>query len=140
MNYLLDTSVCIDHMRRPNSPMHEWLDAVDADTVHLCSVVRGELLLGIRKKPTERNRQRVLGFLAAFASYPFDNAAAETYADIRAELESKGQVIGPYDMQIAAIALLHGATRVTGNPEEFGRVPDLKLLSLADLAAGKTRL
>jgi len=137
MNYLLDTSACIDHMRRPNSPMHGWLDIVDANSVHLCSVVRAELLLGIRKNPTERNRQRVSGFLATFDSYPFDDDAAEVYAGLRADLERRGQVISPYDMQIAAIALAHGATLVTGNPKEFGRVPSLTYLSLEDLAAGK---
>ena len=138
MNYLLDTSVCIDYLRRPDSPMHEWLDAVDADSVHLCSVVQAELLLGVRKKPTERNRRNVSRFLAFFdAGYPFDYAAAEIYADIRAKLEEKGRGIGPQDTQIAAIALLHGATLVTGNPKEFGRVPNLEVLSLEELAARK---
>jgi tRNA(fMet)-specific endonuclease VapC len=134
MNYLLDTSVCIDYLRRPGSPMHTWLDAVDADTVHLCSVVQAELLLGARKNPTEKNRRNVSRFLGFFDGYPFDYAAAEIHADIRAELERKGQGIGPHDTQIAAIALVHGATLVTGNPKEFGRVPGLKLLSLAELA------
>jgi tRNA(fMet)-specific endonuclease VapC len=138
MNYMLDTSVCVDHMRRPDSPMHGWLDAVDADSVRLCSVVRAELLVGLRKKPTEWNRRRVMGFLAAFECYPFDNAAAEVYADIRAELESQGKVIGPYDMMIAAVAKARGLTLVTGNPEEFGRVPGLAVLPLEGLAAGKT--
>jgi tRNA(fMet)-specific endonuclease VapC len=35
--------------------------------------------------------------------------------------------IGPYDLQIAAIALAHGCTLVTHNQAEFGRVPGLLL-------------
>jgi tRNA(fMet)-specific endonuclease VapC len=33
--------------------------------------------------------------------------------------------IGPYDKQIAAIALVHGLTVVTHNVREFGRVAGL---------------
>ena len=36
-----------------------------------------------------------------------------------------GQVIGPYDLQIAAIALQHGLIVVTHNVAEFSRVPGL---------------
>jgi len=136
MNYLLDTSVCIDYLRRLDSPMHAWLDAVDADCVHVCFVVQAELLLGVRKNPTERNRQKVSRFLMYFESYSFDRAAAEVYADIRAELEKKGQLISPNDMLIAAIAVLYGETLVTGNPKEFGRIPELRYLTLENLAAG----
>ena len=136
MNYLLDTNACIDYLRRSDSPMHEWLDAVDADCVHVCSVVQAELLLGVRKNPTERNRRNVSRFLMYFESYSFDRAAAEVYADIRAKLEKQGQVISPNDMLIAAIAMLHGETLVTGNSKEFGRIPELQCLTLENLAAG----
>jgi tRNA(fMet)-specific endonuclease VapC len=36
-------------------------------------------------------------------------------------------VIGPHDMQIAAIALQHGWTLVTNNTGEFGRVDGLNI-------------
>jgi tRNA(fMet)-specific endonuclease VapC len=36
-----------------------------------------------------------------------------------------GQVIGPLDLQIAAIALANGCTLVTQNTGEFSRVPGL---------------
>ncbi len=44
---------------------------------------------------------------------------------IRAELTSKGQLIGPNDLLIAATALAHGAILVTHNTAEFSRVPGL---------------
>jgi len=76
-----------------------------------------------------------MGFLLLFESYPFDNAAAEVYAKIRASLEREGRVIGPNDMLIAAIAVARGATLVTGNSKEFGRIPELECLTLESLAA-----
>jgi tRNA(fMet)-specific endonuclease VapC len=41
--------------------------------------------------------------------------------------ERAGQLIGPYDLMIAAIALTHSLTLVTHNTKEFSRVPGLKL-------------
>ena len=46
---------------------------------------------------------------------------------IRADLESKGQPIGPYDTLIAGIALSNNATLVTHNPKEFERVNGLTI-------------
>ena len=42
-------------------------------------------------------------------------------------LEVAGQVIGPYDLQIAAICRLHGFTLVTSNTDEFSRVHGLQV-------------
>ena len=41
-------------------------------------------------------------------------------------METRGQVIGPNDLLIAAIALTHGLTLVTNN-REFSRVPGLRI-------------
>ena len=58
-------------------------------------------------------------------SVPFDDADAVEYAKIRQELETAGIVIGPYDLQIAAICVRHGLTLVTSNIGEFSRVHGL---------------
>ena len=60
-----------------------------------------------------------------FDRSPCDDDAAVVYAAVRHGLEIRGQVIGPYDLQIAAICLLHGLTLVTSNVREFSRVPGL---------------
>jgi tRNA(fMet)-specific endonuclease VapC len=53
--------------------------------------------------------------------------AARKYGEIRAELSRAGTPIGPNDLMIAAIALVHGSTLVTHNTREFSRIKDLKL-------------
>jgi tRNA(fMet)-specific endonuclease VapC len=58
---------------------------------------------------------------------PFDEVDATYYATIRHELEFQGQIIGPYDLQIAAICLRHGFVLVTNNVSEFSRVSGLKV-------------
>ena len=61
---------------------------------------------------------------------PFDEAAADQFATVRQHLESLVQVIGPYDMQIAAIALANGCALATHNTTEFSRVPGLVTIPL----------
>lgn len=66
-------------------------------------------------------------FIQPYASLSFDDTAAREHARIRVYLEGIGRPIGPYDLMIAAIALVHGLTLVTHNTAEFGRVPGLVL-------------
>jgi predicted nucleic acid-binding protein len=48
-------------------------------------------------------------FLNPFTSLPFDDLYARRCRELRAELEAAGNIIGPHDLQIAAIALQHTA-------------------------------
>ena len=48
-------------------------------------------------------------------------------AEIRRALERKGEMIGPHDLQIAAVALRHNLTLVTHNTREFSRIAALRL-------------
>jgi tRNA(fMet)-specific endonuclease VapC len=66
-------------------------------------------------------------FVSPFASLPFDDQGARICAEVRSQLERAGTVIGPHDLQIAAIALQHGLTLVTHNTREFSRISGLKL-------------
>lgn len=63
--------------------------------------------------------------LAPFQCLPFDEIDATYYATLRHSLEVRGDVIGPYDLQIAAICLRHQLTLVTNNVTEFTRVQGL---------------
>lgn len=96
------------------------------DDVVLCAVVKAELYYGAQKSSrVERNMALMREFFASFESLPFDDVAAETYGRLRAYLEKRGEIIGPNDLLIAAIALTQGATLITHNIGEFKRVPDL---------------
>jgi len=51
------------------------------------------------------------------------------YGPIRADLEKRGRLIGPYDLMIAAHARSVDAVLVTDNTKEFGRVGGLKTVN-----------
>ena len=128
MAYLLDTNSWIHYLKHASSPVCARLESLTPNDVVTCSVVCAELLHGAEKYGNrDRRVTTVIQTLAPFASYPFADEAAEVYARLRHELEIAGSVIGPYDLQIAAISLLHRATLVTRNTAEFSRVSGLAI-------------
>jgi len=66
-------------------------------------------------------------FLNRFISLPFDDKCAQVYANIRTDLERKGTPIDPYDLQIAAIAIVNNLILVTHNVAEFQRISELNI-------------
>jgi tRNA(fMet)-specific endonuclease VapC len=97
-------------------------------------VVKAELWHGAEKYSLREVRlARLAEVFGRYRSLPFDDAAARHYALIRHELESRGLLIGPSDLKIAAICLTHGLTLVSSNTEEFNRVPGLKVENWAEL-------
>lgn len=128
MIYLLDTNACIQHLKSPNSLITRKLATLFPTDIAVCSVTKAELFYGAMRSsnPTEalRGQQEFLGL---FVSLPFDDQAGLIQGRIRAQLAAAGTPIGPYDLQIAAIALAHSLMLVTHNVREFSRVQGLTL-------------
>lgn len=128
MIYLLDTNACIASINPGHSPVKLKLAQHSAYEIALCAVVRAELLWGAwRSSRRESNLVLLRNFFAVCPSLPFDDAAAECYGRIRADLTQKGKPIGPNDLMIAAIALASDLTLVSHNTREFSRVDGLRL-------------
>ncbi len=93
-------------------------------------VTFGELQYGAKRS---NNSAKALDILQELTAYiPVLSMAASVageYADIRAGLASKGQMIGNNDLWIAAHARDLGDTLVSNNLKEFERVPGLQLES-----------
>jgi tRNA(fMet)-specific endonuclease VapC len=128
MRYSLDTNTCIRYINGRSLSIRQKLPTVPAREIVVCSVVRGELAYGAAKSHTpEVSTAKQARFLKPYATLPYDDVAAHEYGRIRAYLENAGTPIGPYDLQIAAIALIHGLIIVTHNTREFERIPGLKV-------------
>ncbi len=128
MKYLLDTNTCIRYINGRSQTIADKLDSLsDGDTV-VCAVVRAELLFGaFRSQNPAKTIAGQKQFLNLFISLPFDDAAAEYYGQIRADLANKGTPIGGNDLMIAAIALANGLVLVTHNTREFSRIAGLQI-------------
>jgi tRNA(fMet)-specific endonuclease VapC len=129
MTHLLDTNSCVDHLRRGSaSKVTAKLAAAPSGSVVLGSVVVAELLYGAYRSVRKiQTLNQVRAFCHPYPSLPFGDRAAEEYGWLRNYLDSLGTPIGPNDLMIAAIALVHGLTLGTHNTSEFSRVPGLKL-------------
>ncbi|MBF0309039.1 MAG: type II toxin-antitoxin system VapC family toxin [Magnetococcales bacterium] len=128
MSFLLDTNVCIRYLSGRSPSVLHRLRSMRPEVVRVCSVVKSEMFYGAMKSQDPMgNLHRQEVFFSPFRSLPFDDAAARIFGRIRAELVRQGVPIGPYDLQIAAIALANSCTLVTHNTAEFSRVSGLLL-------------
>jgi tRNA(fMet)-specific endonuclease VapC len=126
ITHLLDTDICIFALKR-RSKLLEKLVEHDGHLA-ISDVTLFELYYGSEKYQEPQARVRQVEDLAArLEVIPFDSQAARSAADIRAVLESKGQIIGAYDLQIAGIARARGLILATGNVREFSRVAGLRV-------------
>jgi tRNA(fMet)-specific endonuclease VapC len=128
MIYLPDTNVWVQFLRQRHALVVQRIQARQPAELRLCSIVASELYHGcLRSAQSAVSRAKVDAVLQPYLSLPFDEAAADVHARIRHHLETLGTPIGPYDLQIAAIALANSLTVVTHNTTEFSRVPGLML-------------
>ncbi len=126
IRYMLDTSSCIDALRRPGGMTEQRLHQCEEGSVALSAITLAELMVGLHKSPLlKRNQGALAKFAVPFVILPFGRAAAVQYGRTRAALEQAGTPIGPLDTLIAAHALSVGAVLVTANEKEFCRVPRL---------------
>lgn len=63
-------------------------------------------------------------------------AAAERHGALRAEMRTRGTLIGDFDEMIAAHGLAIGAVVVTDNTKHFSKVPGLVIENWLRPAAG----
>jgi tRNA(fMet)-specific endonuclease VapC len=127
--YLLDTDAVIGLLNdKPRMVRQRFRAAVTAGASLVTStVVLFELECGVaqsrhRKVNAERLRVFRSGSVGVLA---FDEEDAAAAGVLREELEAAGTPMGPYDVLIGAQARRRGATMVTTNMTEFGRVHGL---------------
>ena len=128
MIFLPDTNACITLLRQRDDRLIARWKSVKVTDIVLCSIIVYELRHGAQRSlDPAREHSKLDLFLNPFTSLPFDDQCARRCAEVRAELERAGRVIGPHDLQIAAVALQHQLTLVTHNTREFSRIAGLKL-------------
>lgn len=137
MPYLFDTDAISETLRpRPAARYAEWLGTVPRDRQFTSSVVLAELYSGaFRSEAPERHLQNIRErVVPAVTVLPFDAATAVVYGRLDAALRGRGEPLADADLQIAATAVYHGLTLVTGNLRHFRRVPGLNIETVLDEA------
>jgi tRNA(fMet)-specific endonuclease VapC len=84
-----------------------------------------EVVKGLHKQRRTKKLKQFLSHISAVEVLAFDQASAKLAGRILADLERTGQPIGRIDPMIAAVALQHGLTLVTGNLIHYQRIQAL---------------
>lgn len=126
--YMLDTDTCAFILRRSSPTLLQRIQAVPLQQQSVSIITVAELLYGVQMSSKRKaNRAGVNVLLRHLAVMEWSRDAAEHYAEIRADLKKKGQLIGSNDLMIAAHARSLGAAVVTNNVKDFARVKGLKV-------------
>ena len=126
--YLLDTDTCAFILRRSSPVLLERIQLVPLQQQSMSVITLAELLYGVQVSSKRKmNREGVDALVRHVNVLDWTNEAAEHYAEIRADLKKKGQIIGSNDLLIAAHARSLGAIVVTNNVKDFRRVKGLQL-------------
>ena len=124
---MLDTNVVSDLVRQPDGKVARRAIALEQDAIGISIIVAAELRYGASRSGSTRLRRQLDAVLSVIETFPLDEPTDRHYGTIRSELERRGRPIGHNDLLIAAHARALGATLVTNNVREFGRVPDLEI-------------
>jgi len=126
--YFLDTDICSYILKRSHPNVFKKLQQLDPESLAISVISEAELLYGIKLSHKPRvDRAAVSGFISNIRVLDWTRAAAEHYADIRADLRKRGQPIGANDLMIAAHARSLNATIITNNVREFSKVKHLSV-------------
>ncbi|MEH2110191.1 type II toxin-antitoxin system VapC family toxin [Nostoc sp.] len=124
---LLDTDILSEIIKRVNPRIivkaNNYLSQFDKYTISAITVI--EILEGWQKRKQEKRLQQFLTIVASQEILSFDLTEAVLAGKIYADLETTGKRIGYPDCMIAAIAISHNLTLVTGNLSHYQRIQDL---------------
>jgi predicted nucleic acid-binding protein len=124
---LLGTNVVSEPLKlSADAGVLTWIDAQLVETLFLSTISLAELRFGIAALPPGKRRdtiqtsleQRILpSFVGRIL--PFDAAASEAYAVLRARARAGGKAISSADGYIAATAMTHGLVLATQDTSPF---------------------
>lgn len=130
MGLIVDSNVLI-HFEKTGKPV-EFSGQPASDGVFLSVVTVSELLVGVHRANTEERRQTRLSFvekiISTIAALDFNTQVARVHANLFADLQRRGQLIGAHDLIIAATAQHYGHSVITRNVSEFSRVTGLHII------------
>ena len=126
-DYLLDSDILIFFLRGQEKVVHRMeqssLHDLQTTTLSSAELWCGNHTRGVGEKQNDALRR----LLEKLDVLPFCEQSALLFAEHKAALYAQGNIIGDFDIAIAAIALTHRLTLVTNNVKDFKRIRGLKV-------------
>jgi tRNA(fMet)-specific endonuclease VapC len=127
MSYLLDADWTIQALAG-RVPAVSELDRLAGAAIAICWVTAAEVYEGAFKSANPQAHLRQMRqFLSQFRVLNLDDAVAERFAELRADLRRRGEMIPDLDLFVAATALTYDLTVLTFNRRHYERISGLKL-------------
>ena len=130
MKYLLDTYVISELVsKNPDPHAVAFVDSLEPDNVFLSVITIGEIVKGIEKLPTSKQKQELHAWLQEDLLVRFDGRIIPLDTDVlmdwgklTARVEAAGKSMPAIDSLIAATVLAHDLTLITRNVSDFEAV------------------
>lgn len=129
MRYLIDTDTLIDFAHGDGNAIR-IVETIVSEGVALSVISLAEYLRGAfvsRQGERERELLRQFQRLTQAPVLSVDEQIAEKYGEVQADLTKRGLKGNNFDVLIAATAMAHGLTLVTGNVKDFKKIEGLKV-------------
>ena len=124
---LLDTDILSEILKAKNDAVVAraiaYKESFERFTISVITVM--EVVKGLHKMGRTDALEKFLNGLQAMEVIPFEQNCSILAGRMFADLERVGQPIGKADPMIAAIAVQHNLTLVTGNTAHYQRVQEL---------------
>ena len=127
MPYILDADWVIQALAGRSRAL-TILDRLAGERISISLVTVAEVYEGAFSSPNpQAHLARFRDFLRPFRVLNLDEPVVERFAETRAFLRRRGEIISDFDIMLAATALRHDLTVLTFNVRHYSRIPDLKL-------------
>ena len=130
MAIILDADVVI-RGEKGTFDLAKWVASRPNDQFEIAAVTVAELWHGVERATGARRvmRQNYLNaILESVPIIPYTEQTAYEHARIWAELEASGNMIGYYDLIVAATALERGSEVATFNQRHFAQIKGLSII------------
>ncbi len=123
--YVFDTDTCI-YWLNGNPGVSKKVEKHGTDGLNITMITYAELRFGAYNSQRVReNLDNIDFFLKGVSVLPLTRQAADSFGRIKANLRQKGDIIGDFDILIAAVTMELNATLITNNLSHFRRIEKL---------------
>jgi predicted nucleic acid-binding protein len=137
MSYLFDTDAIVELLSPEPAPAYvEWLAGIPREEQFTSAIVVGALVRAASSGPNRETdvahiEERVL---PAVTVLPYDASVALAYGTLAAQLAAQGASVADDDLKIAATALVHELSVVTGDLVRYESVANLSVCTVLIVA------
>jgi tRNA(fMet)-specific endonuclease VapC len=127
MRYLLDSDWIIN-LLAGKKDAQEKIQRIDPDEIGISLITVAEIYeSAYHFANPDAHIEKFRTFLKNFHLIDLNLPTMETFAEVRAHLRRRGQIIPDFDILLAATALHYDLVILTNNRKHFERIPDLKI-------------